>query len=94
MSTGKRLRALKRALERAGLRLQIKTLVFRVLFRKWRAQMDLIIGDEMIRYGRETGHAGIVFAGHATCDRAMMILNEIETGERQAPRPASYWHDR
>lgn len=55
--------------------------------------MDLVIGDEMIRYGTETGRVGIVLAGHMTCDRAMMTLNEIETGERQAPRPASHWHN-
>jgi hypothetical protein len=48
-------------------------------------------GEAMVAMGEAVADRDLVFDGHALIDRGMMILNEIETGIRQAPRPASYW---
>ncbi len=94
MTFGRRLRALKNALEKAVLRLRVLFLKSRLEHRKARARGMMVNGEEMIRFGIDISDPDLIAAGHAKCDEAMMILNEIETGERQAPRPASYWANR
>lgn len=91
MGLKKRWRVFGRAWTAASLRLEIWFLRLRVQFRIRSAERLISRGEGMVAMGEAVGDRDLVADGHATIDRGVMIQNEIETGIRQAPRPASYW---
>jgi hypothetical protein len=94
MTFGKRLRALKRALERAALRLRIKWLSLRLSRRRASALTKISFGEGLRDLGRRMNDPALIADGFALMDHGHQELNEIETGHPAEPRPASWWKHR
>ena len=94
MTFGKRLRALRRVLERAGLRLRIKMLKARLRTRRSTALTKIQFGEGLRDLGRRTGDPTLIADGCALIDWGAQELNEIETGLPAEPRPAGWWKHR
>lgn len=94
MTFGRKLRVLKRALERAALRLKIKYLNW-IISRRTTHALTMIATGEAVRDAGERIHDSSMIAdGYALIDRGAQELNEIETGHPAEPRPASWWQHR
>lgn len=91
MSCGRKLRALRRVSVRAGLRLRIEWLRYRVRGRARGALTKILCGESVRDLGERIGDPWLVAEGCALIDAGAQILNEIETGHPAEPRPASWW---
>lgn len=94
MTCGRRLRALKRVLERAALRLRIEWMSWRLRGRTTRALTMIETGEAIRDAGERIGDGAMIADGYALIDCGAQLLNEIETGHPAEPRPASWWRHR
>lgn len=94
MTFGKRLRALRRVLERAVLRLRIKWLAARLSRRRSTALTKIQFGEGLRDLGRRMNDPALIADGCALIDWGAQELNEIETGLPAEPRPAGWWKHR
>lgn len=94
MNFGKRLRALRRAFERAGLQLRISILRTRLQKRRDAAQTTIASGEAIRDLGRTLRDARMIADGFTLMDLGHQQLNEIETGLPAEPRSAAWWQRR
>jgi hypothetical protein len=90
----KRLRALRRVFQRAGLRLRIMWMAWRLSRRRASALTKISFGEGLRDLGRRMNDPALIADGFALMDHGHQELNEIETGHPAEPRPASWWKHR